>query len=154
MTKKFKEKFAAHGINESSLIFEGNSPKKEYFESYGKIDIALDPFPYNGGTTSLDSLWMGVPIITLKGDRLMGRVGTSYNKSLGFPEFIAYSHEEYVEKAVELANNVEKLEAISKNLREKLKKSASFDYEKFIIDFEKLLKNIWRKHLENQKKAS
>src|SRR5258707_1158915 len=89
------------GIRPSTIV--SSRPRSQYLELYYQIDIGLDTLPYNGHTTSLDSYWMGVPVITLVGQTVVGRAGFSQLMNLGLPELIAKKPEEYVRLAAELA---------------------------------------------------
>ncbi len=145
---KFREIFKNGGISPERLVFSGNSNKPEYYASYHDLDIALDPFPYNGATTTLDTLWMGVPIITLKGKNFVSRIGWSILASTGIGELVAESAEEYINKAVELANDLEKLENYRKTLRAKLLSSPTFDDVGLTKDWENLLIKMWRDYIK------
>ena len=88
---------------------EGFSPRLELLAAYNRVDIALDPFPYPGGTISLEGLWMGVPVITRQGNRFLSRVGESIAQNAGLADWIAHDNDDYVAKAVAHASNLEGL---------------------------------------------
>jgi predicted O-linked N-acetylglucosamine transferase (SPINDLY family) len=119
--KHILERFGHYGIPSERIWFEGYKVSlKEHFLLYNTVDIALDTFPYNGTTTTCEALFMGVPVITLKGDAHVSRVGASLLHHSGLDGFIASTVDEYVEKAVALSNNVEMLSSLRKVLRDKI----------------------------------
>ena len=95
------------------IEFVTPQPRREYLELYHRIDLGLDTLPYNGHTTSLDSCWMGVPVITLVGQTIVGRAGLSQLMNLNLPELIAQSPEQFVHVAVELANDLPRLSELA-----------------------------------------
>ncbi len=113
---------------------------RDHMEAYGEADVALDTFPYNGTTTTLDALWMGVPVITLAGDRHASRVGLSILSTLGLTEFAAQTPDQYVAAAVQLAGDPGKLE----QLRERLASSPLTDGRGFTADLEEAYLQIWK----------
>jgi len=96
-------RFESNGIERSRVVPVPREGLQAYFATYNTIDIALDPFPYNGGTTTLDALWMGVPVVTVAGGLPVGRAGVSMLTNLGLQNLIAKSRDEYVRIAVETA---------------------------------------------------
>lgn len=116
---------------------------KEHLKAYNMIDIALDTFPYNGTTTTCEALWMGVPVITLEGERHASRVGKSILTNIGLEDFIAQNYIEYVEIGKKLSNNINKLTDLRFTMRERLKKSVIMDYKKFTRDLENLYRTVW-----------
>ncbi|WP_432748939.1 hypothetical protein NXG61_11835 [Pectinatus haikarae] len=120
---------------------------KEYLEEYNDIDIALDTYPYTGGVTSCETLYMGVPLISLCGRRHGARFGCSILKNMGADELIAYSAQEYINKAVYLANNIKLIDVYHKTLRNKMNKSFLMDYTSYVKDIENIYKYVWNKYL-------
>ena len=112
--------------------------------------MSLDTFPYPGVTTSFESIWMGVPVLTKKGNNFVSRCGASIMENAGLTEFIANDEEDYFNKAISFANDIEKLDTIRKNLREKTKNSPLFDAETFGNDFSKLVKEMWANYGSNK----
>lgn len=147
----YRAQFASHGVDESRLIFAGFSPTKEYLETYHHVDLGLDPFPYNGATTTLDSLSMGVPMVSLKGDRLIGHIGESLLAKVGLEDFIAQTKEDYVKKAVAFAKDTQKLANIRANLRQTLMASPMTNPETFTRGLEDAFRKIWVEWCEKQK---
>ncbi len=93
--------FARHGVSAERLRFVPLVSPDDYFRLYEQIDIALDPFPYGGGTTTCDALWMGVPVVTLRGETAVGRSGVSILTNLGMTELIAWDADEYIRIAAD-----------------------------------------------------
>ena len=139
----FQNAFAAHGIDPQRIRFAGRSPRAEYLDSYNGIDIALDPFPFNGCTTSVEALWMGVPVITLSGDRFAGHMGETIMKNLDLYACVADSPEDYLEKAVALATDLPRLADLRSRLRERLLNSPLCDAPTFTRDLETLYRKLW-----------
>jgi len=119
--------------------------KSSHLENYNAMDVALDTFPYNGTTTTLEGLWMGVPLIAKEGNRHCARVGMSLMQALGMEDWIAHSDEEYIQKAVDIANNRDQLLKTKKNLRNQLLNSPLCDSKAFAQKFETALKSMWQK---------
>ena len=125
------------------ILMEGQKDKKDHLNMYHKIDIGLDTFPYNGVTTSFEAIWMGVPILTLKGRNFTSRCGESINMNCNLQEFIATDKKDYVKKAVNLCKDLKKLKYLKRNLRVKAMKSSLFDSEGFAEQFYEKLKDLW-----------
>lgn len=129
------------------VIMEPRS-KANQFVLYNKIDIALDPFPCVGGTTSMDTLWMGVPFVTLAGRQFLSRMGVTILTNTGIPELIAQAKEEYIKIAVDLAQDNEKLRMVRKGLRQRFAASPVMDQEKFARNMETAYRAMWTKWVE------
>ncbi|MBE9525222.1 MAG: hypothetical protein IMY76_08985, partial [Chloroflexi bacterium] len=120
--------FGQHGITPDRLVLLGSKPLyADHLATYHDIDVALDPFPYNGTTTTFDAIWMGVPVITLAGDRHSCRVGQSIMTNLQLDELIAADENDYIRKAIELASDEQRLNDYRSTLREKLVSSSLCD---------------------------
>jgi predicted O-linked N-acetylglucosamine transferase (SPINDLY family) len=117
---------------------------------YGEIDIALDTFPYNGTTTTCESLWMGVPVVTLLGDRHAGRVGASILSRVGLDELVAESPDAYLEIAELLAQDVTRLTHIRSTLRNIMHSSSLCDGVGFAATMENKYRQIWREWCDEQ----
>jgi len=138
-------RFNKFNINENRLTLIGKSEtRKEQLEIYNKVDISLDPFPFQGNTSTCESVWMGVPVLTLKGDRYLSHFGESINSNLNMSDWIANSYEEYVIKAKEFSSDHNYLAKIRKHLREKALRSPVFDAKRFSDHFSELLWKIWK----------
>jgi protein O-GlcNAc transferase len=116
---------------------------------YERVDVALDPFPYNGTTTTCEALWMGVPVVTLRGDRHAGRVGASLLTQIGLMDLIANSVEEYLEIAVALARNPERLDYLRRSLRPRMAASPLCDGPAFARKMEATFRTMWRNWCED-----
>jgi protein O-GlcNAc transferase len=123
--------FASHSIDAARVEFIASQSTADYLRTYNRIDIALDPFPYNGGTTTCDALWMGVPVVTLAGELAVGRAGVSLLSNVGLPELIATSPDEYLRIAADLAGDVPKLSHLRAGLREQMVRSPLCDAAKY-----------------------
>lgn len=129
------EKFKKNGVSEEQLILEGSSAREDTLKKYNLIDIALDTFPWNGGTTSFELSWMCVPLLTLSGDRFMARCGESINRNLNMNDWITYNTNDYVYQAIKYSNNFDLLNKIRLNLRNFSRKSVLFDTKIFATNF-------------------
>lgn len=139
-----RQRFAAHGIEAERLVLEGHALRGELLASYHRVDIALDPFPYPGGVTSAESLWMGVPVITRKGDRFLSHVGESVAHSAGMADWIAQDDDDYVAKAVAAAGDLEGLAQLRAGLRQKVLASPLYDAVRFARNFEDAVRGMWQ----------
>ncbi len=137
--------FSKYGIYNDRIIMEGFTPRAEYLESYNRVDIALDPFPYPGGTTTIEGLWMGVPIITKKGNRFLSHAGETIANNAGLQNWIAKSDDDYVEKAITNSSDFDQLNKLRLNLRSQVISSPLFDAERFSRAFEEALWGMWNK---------
>ncbi len=132
---KLAARFAERGISGNQLILEPSRSREHILESYNRVDIGLDPFPYTGCTTSFESLWMGVPVITRTGDRFLSHAGESIMNNLGMPDWIAENAEDYVRIASEKAANLLQLSETRAGLRERLRTSPLMDSDSFAQHF-------------------
>ena len=135
--------FAEQGVPLARLKFLGPDSLADMMQQYGNIDIALDPTPYNGGTTSLQALWMGVPVITLTGNNFVGRMGSSFMHMLNQPTWVASNQQTYVEAAAALAANCASIRSSRALLREEMAGSGLCDIKSYAKDFETLLSKMW-----------
>ncbi len=137
-------RYAAHGISEDRLILESTTGRVMALESYRKIDIALDPFPYPGGTSSYESLWMGVPVLTMQGQRYISHLGESILHNANLSDWIARDEDDYVSKVIAFAADLPKLVALRAGLRERVRVSPLFDSPRFAKNFEAALWGMWQ----------
>ncbi len=139
ISDKFDKKGVLNSIKFQSHIKNFN----EHLDQYNKIDIALDTFPYNGVTTSFESIWMGVPVLTIKGYNFISRAGESINKNLGLDQLIAENENDYIEKAIFLSMEKNKILNLRKTVYEKALESPLFDKKKFCNEFFTSLEEIY-----------
>ena len=111
--------------------------------SYNKVDIALDPFPFSGCITTFEAIWMGVPVLTKKGNTFVSRQTESINYNIGMSDWIAKDNDEYIIKATQFASNLEKLAEIRVNLRKKALNSPAFNASLFAEHFNNKLWEMW-----------
>jgi predicted O-linked N-acetylglucosamine transferase (SPINDLY family) len=131
-------------VNPNRLGFVGFLPGLDYFRLYQGIDIALDPFPCAGGTTTCDALWMGVPVVSLAGSTAVSRAGMSILSNVGLPELVAHSQEEYVAIAAALAADRTRLAQLRAGLRERMRQSPLMDAPRFARNIEEAFREMWR----------
>ena len=146
---KITERFKKLGVSGDRLRLEGFSPREQLLSSYHEVDIALDTFPYPGGTTTAESLWMGVPVLSLYGDDFLSRIGASMLNEAGKDDWIAKDQANYIELAIKFAKDLKSLDTTRKQLRMNLKKSSLFNGKTFAKGFQESIKEMWRT-LENE----
>jgi predicted O-linked N-acetylglucosamine transferase (SPINDLY family) len=140
-----RQHFATGAVDPSRLEFAGQQSWGDYIAAYHRIDVGLDPFPYNGGVTTADALWMGVPTVTLKGQTAVGRAGSSILSNANLPELVADSPGAYVRVAAELAADLSQLAALRSGMRSRMTASPLMNAPRFASDFEAALRQMWRK---------
>ena len=140
-----RELFEKAGIVPERVELLGRLPDfSDHLSCYNRVDIALDTFPYHGTTTTCEALWMGVPVVSLAGKAHASRVGVSLLSNVGLPELVGSSEEEYVQIAVQLANNLPRLKSLHSSLRERMQKSPLTDAPRFARDVEMAYREMWR----------
>lgn len=140
------QRMARHGIDPNRVRFEGSSPREEYLRAYNQVDICLDPFPYPGGTTTVESLWMGVPVLTLTGSGMLARQGESLLHNAGLPDWVAATEDAYVAQAVRLSSDPWPLMELRKHLRSRLSASPVLDAPRFARHLETALRDMWSEY--------
>lgn len=143
--QRIVEAFRKHGVDGKRLDFRGKLSLEEYWAAFSEADIALDTFPYNGGTTTCDALWLGVPVITLSGVCAASRGGCSLLTALGRTEWIAATVDEFGQIARALVDDFASLERIRKSLRQQMEASPLRNEEAFTMDIERAYRKMWRK---------
>lgn len=146
------ERYAEHSIGSERMVFEGVSSRQEYLMAYRRVDIALDPFPYAGGATTADALWMGVPVLTLRGDRFIGHQGETILRNARLADWIASSKNDYVYKATASGADLATLAQLRSHLRTQLLVSPVCDAPSFARNFEDALGKMWQGWCEEQGK--
>ena len=147
--KRITEQFGAQGVTPDRLILEGPALRVELLGAYGRVDIALDPFPYPGGTTSAEALWMGVPVLTKRGDRFLSHVGETIAHNSGQSEWIAQDDAEYVQKAHAFARDLPSLAARRAQMRALLLQSPLYDAKRFAQHFTEAMWGMWKASTDN-----
>jgi predicted O-linked N-acetylglucosamine transferase (SPINDLY family) len=143
--QRLTEAMARHGVASERLSLAGQSPHAEHLAFYGEIDILLDPFPYSGGLTTLEALWMGVPVVTMPGPTFASRHSTSHLSVAGLADLcVAEDALGYVEKAAVLASDVALLASLRGSLREGMARSPINDGPGFTRGFEAVLRRVWK----------
>jgi predicted O-linked N-acetylglucosamine transferase (SPINDLY family) len=143
-------RIAAHcesrGIGSDRIEYTLSAPRGEYLKLYHRIDLALDPFPYNGITTTCDALWMGVPVLTCPGLTPPSRAGLSCVANAGHPEWgAARSDEEYVHLAREWAGDLQRLSQVRATLTDGVRVSPLMDARRFAANLEAAYRQMWRR---------
>ena len=147
--EEFYKRSTKFNISADRLLLEAPESREAYFQTYNRIDFVLDTFPYPGGTTSVDALWMGVPVLTLRGDRFLSHLGESIAINSGNVDWIAQNLEDYVRKAVLFSSDLKQLAQLRTILRARVLKSPLFDTSRFANNFGNAL---WAMYLQGSKK--
>ncbi len=143
--QRLLEMFASEGVGEERLVILPRMPIGDYLEMHLEIDLALDPFPYTGGTTSFHSAWMGVPMITLAGDDARSRCGVALMMDLGLDQFVAWSEAEYEERAWRVSMNLPELNRVRQSLRDRMAAHLHRSPPILTHDLERALRAAWVK---------
>ena len=141
--------FTAQGIDSDRLILTGPSSLEAMMREYREVDIGLDPVPYNGGTTSMQALWMGVPVITLLGNNMCGRMGASMLHYLGLDDWVAKTKQDYVAITKKMVSNRPKLLALKASLRNRMLTSPLCDIAGYTRELEHIYQQIWQHYCES-----
>jgi len=148
---RLRQQFIRAGVGSERIELLGAGISKElHMGLYNRVDLALDPFPYNGTTTTCDALWMGVPVVTLAGKTHVARVGLSLVSHLGFPEWGVKTPDAYVAKCRELAGDLPALAAVRLRLREQMRQSPLCDAPQFIGNLETAFRDMWKRWCAQQ----
>jgi predicted O-linked N-acetylglucosamine transferase (SPINDLY family) len=135
-------RLAAHGIERHRLILEGPAPHPEFLGRYNAVDLALDTFPYSGGLTTCEALWMGVPVITLPGPTFAGRHAQSHLTNAGLAGLVAATPQQYLDIAARLAADRQRLSGLRRSLRDQVAQSPLCDSQRFARALERALLDI------------
>jgi predicted O-linked N-acetylglucosamine transferase (SPINDLY family) len=136
--------FAEHGVDPDRLELQGSSPHRAFLEQYNQIDLVLDPFPYSGGLTTCEALWMGVPTVTLPGDTFASRHSASHMSNAGLPDWIASGVDSYAAIAVARTQDLQALAPLRAGLRARVKASPLCDAPRFGRALGAALRTAWR----------
>ena len=144
--KEFKEylidSFISNGVKRNQLILDSHRERADLLNMYNSIDIALDTFPYNGGTTSLEASWMCVPVLVKRGNSFLSKCGESINISLGLDDLICNTDTDYINKAIDLCKNIDKLKSVKNYLIKNRKNFKIFDSKSFADELSVAFKNM------------
>jgi protein O-GlcNAc transferase len=144
--QRILDRLAQFDIAPTRIDFAPLQPRSEYLRLYHRVDLGLDTFPYNGHTTSLDSLWMGVPVVTLIGRTPVSRAGFSQLSNLSLTDLAAETPDEFVQIAANLANDLPRLSQLRQTLRHRMKQSPLMDARSFARDIESALRQMWQSY--------
>jgi predicted O-linked N-acetylglucosamine transferase (SPINDLY family) len=142
--RRIGQAFGSLGISADRLEFRAATPHVQMLAEYGAIDIALDPFPFCGGLTSCEALWMGVPVVTLPGERPVSRQTLGFLNAIGHAELAASSHDDYVRVAAELAADPKRRADLRRSLRQSMAASPLCDPDRFTPALEATFRRMWR----------
>ena len=149
-----RQSLSAAGIDLSRVRIDGKiADYATHLRSYSEIDIALDPFPYNGGTTTVEALYMGVPVLVRAGDRYVAHMGESILYNAGLPDWIAESEADYAVRGASLASDLDALATLRAGLRNRMLSSPLFDAPRFARDLEDAFRGMWAKWCAAQRRA-
>ncbi|MFX1764526.1 tetratricopeptide repeat protein [Paraburkholderia sp. A1RI-2L] len=142
--ERLRTRAQERGIDAERMAFVGHQARRLYLETYHRIDMALDSFPYNGHTTSLDASWMGVPVVTRTGRSAASRGGLSIAANLGLPELVAHTDADFVRIAVDLARDLPRLATLRAGLRARMEASPLMDAPRFAANIENAYRQMWQ----------
>jgi predicted O-linked N-acetylglucosamine transferase (SPINDLY family) len=148
ISEDFLNRFGREGIGSDRIICEVGENRDNYFSAYHRVDLGLDPFPFNGGTVNMESLWMGVPYVTLLGQDRISRRGAATLYKADLSGLVADSSEEYVEITSQLCTDLEELSKIRAGLRERVLSSRLFNGELMAKDLEQAFFGMWSEFLK------
>ncbi|MEM5317082.1 tetratricopeptide repeat protein [Paraburkholderia sp. JHI869] len=137
--------FEAEGIDASRLTFRPRTSIAVYLQQHHQVDLCLDTFPYTGSTTTLNSLWMGVPTVTLPGKTMAGRGSVCWLQHVGLEEYIAHDADDFVERAIALAQDTKRLQQVRTDLRDRCKQSAAFQPAMVAAGLSVALRTMWQR---------
>ena len=147
--RRIEDRVGSQGVEPERFRLVSTMPLEEYFHLYNQIDIALDPFPYAGGTTTCDALWMGVPVVSLAAETAVSRGGLSILSNVGLPELVGRDVAQYLQTAADLARDVPRLVDLRATLRQRITSSSLTDKRTFARDMEAIYRAIWCKWCES-----
>lgn len=141
--ERFQALFADQGIAPDRLEFRGPTEMSAMMQDYAEVDIGLDPFPYNGGTTTLQAMWMGVPVVTLEGAHFVSRMGASFMRAAGLPDWVAQGQDDYVAVARRMAGDRAALRDLKRGMRARLLEKRAWQPDCHVNAFCNLLEAMW-----------
>jgi predicted O-linked N-acetylglucosamine transferase (SPINDLY family) len=149
---EFLQALALEGVDSSRIVLLPMMPMDDYMRAFGEVDIALDSAPYSGGTTTCDALWMGVPVLTVPGLRPASRSAASVLATVGLPDWIAQSPDDYVRRAVAFAEQPEMIAQLRRTLRKRMAASPLMQEERFARDIEQAYRAMWRRWCSGERR--
>jgi FkbM family methyltransferase len=154
LTQRIIRRMEQEGIAKDRLTFKGQSNHKDHLSHYNKIDIALDPWPYSGGLTTCEALYMGVPVITKPGPTFAGRHSTTHLANAGFTDWVVDTWDEYVEKSAALAGDVEQLAALRSSVHKQVTDSPLCNGRRFAAHLSAALREMWKQRVNGYESGS
>jgi len=146
--QRYRGMFSQWGVDPARLLFRGPTPLYDMMAEYGDVDIALDPVPYNGGTTTLQAMWQGVPVVAKAGGHFVSRMGASFMTAAGLPEWVAADDDGYVEVARRMAADRGALLELKRGLRQRLLARPGWDADAYAADFMRAMEGMWAQWCE------
>ena len=143
------DQFVVRGVRAEQIEFQPFTPLPEFLASFAEADVALDPFPYGGGTTTLHTIWMGVPIIAMRGDTALGLATPTMLEGFGLLDFVANTPDEYRDKAIALARDPSRLVEIRANLRQRMAASPALDAAGLARNVENAFRTMWHTYCDS-----
>ena len=150
----FRERFEKLGVDTTRIEFRGPVGLADMMAEYADVDIALDPVPYNGGTTTLQAMWMGVPVVVKQGNNFVSRMGASFMRAAGLPEWVADSDEAYVDIAAHMAADRQALLTLKAGLRARLQAAPAWQIDAYAQDMGQALRAMWADFCQKSLAAS
>ena len=150
---RISREFETNGVDPARLEFHGFLPWHEFWALHGRIDIALDSFPSNGGATTCETLWLGVPVVNLAGESFLSRAGLSILTTVGLSELVAHNEDEYLRIAQDLTHNRVRLAQLRSSLRERMRASPLLNAAAYTRDLEDCYRAAWRQWCARQTAA-
>lgn len=145
------KRLSHEGISSERVTLSDMMPRDKYLAAYAEVDFILDTFPYTGGTTTCEALWMGVPTLTLAGNSIIGLQGASFLACVGLGDWVAKSEDDYVERALAHASDIDCLAHLRAGLRQQAQVSPLFDAPRFARQLENALFGMWQRRLDKEK---
>lgn len=152
--QRIEQNFVDAGLDVTRIRFQGRTSWWDHLSAYNQVDIFLDAFPHSGGVTTLDSLMMGVPVVTLKWPTLVGRLSASFLTTLGLTDWIAETEDAFVELAVRKARDIDALKDLRQSLRMRLRNSIIGNTKAYVAAVEGTYRRLWRRWCEHQAQSA
>ena len=150
--KAVRERMQGAGLPPDRVHLLPPLSREGYLQAYADIDVCLDTFPFPGGTTTCDALWMGVPTVTRRGQNMIGRQGEAMMTAAGLPDWVAHDVDSYIEKACAAGTDPMTLQQLRRGLRARVKASPLFDGSRFAQDFGNLVEDLVRDRMREMDK--